>query len=351
MKIIIRSDASEVIGVGHLIRCLALADALYSRGSEITFAGNYSEIVKSLILKKRYKVYSLSASGSFFDWEHDSLQMRDILKESVYDSLVVDHYEIDIRWEAFLQPFVTKIMVIDDLANRPHICSILLDQNYHSNAADRYNGLIPINCRTFFGPGYALLRSEFRAARKEMRLRDGKIKRVLVSFGGSDPTKESIKTLEAFKMLNSCHLTADIIAGQANPNNQRIRELCKALPFTNYHEYVNNMAHYINIADLSIGAGGSTTWERIYLGLPSVNIIVAENQRDVTRELDKARVIRSLGWHEQVRAENIARELEFLDRNPQELMEISNNGLTLMADNEECETKVLEALLYGKNYI
>lgn len=145
------------------------------------------------------------------------------------DVLVIDSYAIDIKWESILRLHVKKIMVIDDLANRKHDCDILLDQNEYLNKDKRYEGLVPQNCKLLLGARYAILREEFYKAREKMRLRDGKIKNILVFFGGSDLSNETIKALEAIVLLQRQDIRVNVIVGQSNPNKEAIENFCKKI--------------------------------------------------------------------------------------------------------------------------
>jgi len=200
LKILIRTDSSVQIGTGHVMRCLTLADELRERGAEIVFvcrdfAGNLCGYTEGNLKHAAW----LGA-----DWQTDARQVEEIIKDfnTHPDWLVVDHYALDERWERYLRSYVKKIMVIDDLADRPHDCDLLLDQNFYENLESRYDGLAPSGCKKLLGPKYALLRPEFREERKNLRKRDGYVKRIMIFFGGSDPTNETTKALEAVRMLN-----------------------------------------------------------------------------------------------------------------------------------------------------
>lgn len=214
---------------------------------------------------------------------------------------MVDSYALDHKWEKFLRPHVNKIMVIDDLANRAHDCDLLLDQNYYRDIEHRYDGLLPLTCRKLLGPEYALLRPEFHQAKKNLRKRDGKIRRILVFFGGSDPSNETKKALQAIKLLNRPEIAVDVVVGAGNPHREEIKQICSEMPNTTYYCQVENMAELMAAADLAIGAGGVTTWERLYLELPTIAIAVAENQVETLEALGEAEMVWYLGiWSEVV---------------------------------------------------
>lgn len=295
-NLIIRTDASVQIGTGHVMRCLTLADELRGRGAGVAFVcREFDGNLCGYIEEKGYIVHRLPVSNEQeqniegnlkhaawlgADWQTDARQVEEIIKdlELPPDWLVVDHYALDERWEGYLRPYCKKIMVIDDLADRVHDCDLLLDQNFYENLEIRYDGLAPSRCKKLLGPKYALLRPQFREARKNLRKRDGHVKRMMIFFGGSDPTNETAKVLEAIRMLNRPDIAVDVVVGAFNPHRKVIEQIASDLPGCTCHFKVEDMAALMAGADLAVGAGGATTLERMYMGLPSIVITVAENQ-------------------------------------------------------------------------
>ncbi|HBR21702.1 MAG TPA: UDP-2,4-diacetamido-2,4,6-trideoxy-beta-L-altropyranose hydrolase [Nitrospiraceae bacterium] len=326
MNIIFRVDASVNIGTGHVVRCLTLADELRSKGADVRFIcrednGNLIDFIK----KKNYEVYPLPAG---IDSYKDLKLTEEILKEQdkMPEVLIVDHYGIDVKWESPIRKVVKKIMVIDDLANRRHDCALLLDQNYSLNA-DRYKGLVPDNCAKLLGPKYALLRPQFQKARENLQERNGEVKRILVFFGGADPTNETCKALRAIKMLDRPDIATDVVIGSCNPHRAEIEAIASHMSNTFCHFDVENMAELMAHADLCLGASGSTTWERCCLGLPSIVMILADNQKDIAEELEKEGVIVNLGWHKKVKEEAIAEAILELIKNPEKAKAMSAKGM------------------------
>ena len=296
MKVYIRADSSTVIGSGHIMRCLTLAGVLRSRGAEISFicrkeTGNLIGFIE----ENGYRVYPLPID---IDFAADMDLAQKILKEQqkLADWLIVDHYEIDVSWEYSFRKFVNKIMVVDDIADRKHDCDILLDQNYNKNGS-RYNGLVPENCIQLLGPEYALLRPQFREARENLKRENNEVKRVLVFMGGADPTNETGKALKAAKLLNRDNIAVDVVIGASNPFKNEIKTMAKQIPNTTCYFDVNNMAELMSSADISIGASGTSTWERCCIGLPSIVMVLADNQKEIAEELEREGVVVNLGWH------------------------------------------------------
>jgi UDP-2,4-diacetamido-2,4,6-trideoxy-beta-L-altropyranose hydrolase len=209
------------------------------------------------------------------------------INQGAIDWLIVDHYAIDIKWERALRPYFKHLMIIDDLADRYHDCEILLDQNFYSNYQYRYQQLVPKSCNLLLGPQYALLRPEFGEMHRCVKMRNGEISNILVFMGGSDSTNETKKVLLALEKINFAGVV-NVVVGYSNPYRDEIIEICNRHENYKFYCQVDNMAELMNKADLAIGAGGSTTWERCCLALPSLVISVAENQVVLAQDADQA---------------------------------------------------------------
>lgn len=314
--IIFRADASIEIGTGHVIRCLTLADAFVSRGAECMFIcreheGNLIQMIKS----KGYTVYTLLMAnkpsvGSYeilgtedslpildhHNWlgstqTQDAQACIDILATQNPDWLIVDHYALDIRWERYLAPNFRKLMVIDDLANRPHKCDLLLDQTLGRNAAD-YSTLIPSDSIIMCGSKYALLRPEFVALRpfSLMRRNSPLLRRLLISMGGVDRDNVTSYVLQALltcQLPSNCRIT--VAMGPTTPWLLDIQNKAKGMPWmTQVLIGASNMAELMAESDLAIGAAGMTSWERCCLGLPTILLTLAENQRYTALRLEES---------------------------------------------------------------
>jgi len=317
MIIVFRADASLSIGTGHVVRCLALADGLSKKGGKVRFVCRGDEGSLQDIIRRHG--HAVSALPSGIDMKADSYLTFDILeKENIRpDWLIVDHYGIDISWEFLFRETAKKIMVIDDLADKKHDCDILLDQNCiaHNN---RYDRLVPESCIRLLGPGYALLRSQFREVREHVKVRNGAMRKILVCMGGVDHANVTCKILRALAALNCPDITIDVVIGASNPHREDIQAIVSHMPNTVSHLGVDNMAALFAEADLAIGASGTTTWERCCLGVPSIVIILADNQKNVAEDLAREGILINLGWHEHITEECIKNEIEKLIGNHDE---------------------------------
>lgn len=354
MNIWIRADSSYSMGTGHIMRCLTLAGGLAARGGQITFVcrelpGNLADYIRG----QGYTVEllpppdnpSYAAFWLQVDWRTDVMETVQRLEgAALADCLIIDHYGIDKRWEIWVQGKVKKIVAIDDLADRLHQCDLLLDSN-PSAARDRYQGLLPAYCTKLTGTCYTLLRPEFRAAKLGLAERNGSINRVLVFFGGTDPTGETLKTLQALQHPAFGNLQLDVVVGGMNRRKEEIAALCSSMPQASFHCQIDYMADLMQKADLSIGAGGSTTWERCYLGLPSLCIITADNQREITALVHAQGAALSLGKSNEVTAHGIEQGLRTMLADPARVRGMSEQALCLMGEDKWDE--VIDRIMGG----
>ncbi|MDO8208674.1 MAG: UDP-2,4-diacetamido-2,4,6-trideoxy-beta-L-altropyranose hydrolase, partial [Gallionella sp.] len=291
MRIVFRTDATGQIGTGHFMRCLTLADALKQRGAQIRFVSRDLPLhLRDMLAAKDVEFVSLESdltppvTGDLAHahWlgasqKQDAQATIQALSDQSWDSLVVDHYALDARWESALRGTARQIMVIDDIADRQHDCDVLLDQNFYADMQTRYAGKVPSHCQLLLGPRYALLRDEFRRFRDQVKPRTGAVKRILVFFGGVDADNYTGRAIEALSEIDVSGFHIDVVIGAQHPRLAEIEGMCAANGFV-CHVQTNRMAELMAAADLAIGAGGSATWERCCLGLPALAFCTADNQ-------------------------------------------------------------------------
>lgn len=303
MKVAFRTDASIHIGAGHVMRCLTLAEALAIEGAQCTFIcrehkGNLIDYIHD----RGHAVLRIPMeSGIDTDLAHsewlgatqaqDATSCAPILARLNPDWLVVDHYALDANWEVALAPFCSRLMAIDDLSDRRHMCNLLLDQTFERDKSE-YSKLLPEGCTILCGSHYALLRPEFAKLRPyslQRRLQPD-LKHLLIAMGGVDKDNVTSEVLDA---LHYCPLPADcritVVTGTQAPWKGDVLEHAQTLRWdTSVQVGVTNMAELMADSDLSIGAAGTTSWERCCLGLPSVSVALAANQTLISTQLKKA---------------------------------------------------------------
>ncbi|WP_261845152.1 UDP-2,4-diacetamido-2,4,6-trideoxy-beta-L-altropyranose hydrolase [Aliamphritea ceti] len=308
LVIAFRVDASIDIGSGHVMRCLTLANALRQLGAECVFIcrehpGNLIEHIR----KYDFEVYTLpvvdvepsNESVEAFrsihsdwlgsTWMHDATASLALLNGLKPHWFIVDHYALDEQWESFVRPYCSYLGVIDDLHDRHHNCDLLVDQTL-GLTPDIYAPLVPTSCDVLTGAIYALLRPEFKEYRLEsIKRRDAspKLKHIFVNLGGVDKnniTSRVLSGIDQSVLLNDCKIT--VVMGATSQNVEQVKAKAEALRMdVTVLVGANNMAELMSEADLAIGAAGSTTWERCCLGLPSIMVVLAENQRDIAEQL------------------------------------------------------------------
>lgn len=300
MKVLVRADAGDVIGSGHIRRCLTLANALQAAGAEITFVcRDHPGHLADLIAAQGHHCCLLpatDASGAgYAAWlgaslEQDAADCAAIARElGTVDLLLVDHYALDRHWQRLMRPQVGRIMAIDDLTGQSHDADLLLDQNFGCMTA-MYASLVPATCRVLAGPRYALLRPEFAAARPAALARRKEfteVHRVLVSLGGMDPqnlTARAVGLLAAARGDQPVTVTAVIGDGR---QAAAVRHAGSGMDIKIVIG-ASHMAELMRDADVAIGGMGGTAWERCALGLPTLALIVADNQRPAAVRMQTA---------------------------------------------------------------
>jgi len=360
MNIYIRVDASIEIGTGHVMRCLVLAEKLQEKGANIRFIcrkhkGHLIGLIttkgfKVLVLEPPRKLDAALNDNGYIKWlgvplSVDAYQTKELLMNDSVDLLIIDHYAIDKDWEVILKDQAKKIMVIDDLANRKHECDFLLDQNFIADYQNRYDFLVPSDCKTFLGPSYVLLRPEFYLPFRKLKLRTGAVKRILIFFGGIDHSNVTGIALSSFLATGHSDIEVDVVVGHSNLYKNEIASVCNMYENLHFYCQIDNMAELMNLADLAVGAGGTTTWERCFLGLPSIVISIAENQEEICKSLAKEKVITYLGKKETVDQSCLTRHLQRVIENEAGRTEMSRLSLKLMKDSAISQQMMLKEIM------
>lgn len=308
MKVAFRADASTKIGTGHVMRCMTLADELRVKGHDVLFItrqlnGNISNKLEQWNIRvcslpapnvEEYaRDMDLYADWLGVPWEIDAEETGHILKKEGVDWLVVDHYALDAEWEiAVTKGNLTKVMVIDDLANRPHKCQVLLDQTYQRCSNEYLNLLLSTDTKLLLGTDYALLRPEFssfRALSTERRDNLNSVKRIFINLGGVD--KDNITGYVLSELASIAHEDFEVmvVMGGSAPHlstvSNQVQQMGESVKLK---VDVGNIAELMSSSDIAIGAAGSTSWERATLGLPTIMFVLADNQKEIAKVLERS---------------------------------------------------------------
>ena len=234
------------------------------------------------------------------------------------DLLVVDSYALGQFWHQKLRPHTKKILVIDDLADRQFDCDILLNQNLGVEEKV-YEGRVPKDCKLLLGCNYALLRPEFsetRAEALEKRHHTTEIENILVSLGGSDIDNVTYDILQ--QLDNKFNIV--VVLGKTSPHNKMIKAYAKNKNIEVIID-ANNMSELMLNADIAIGAGGSTSWERCCLGLPTLLCVLADNQKGAAERLEELGAV--------IIIKNLKTDLQLIIENSDYLNIMSNNAKSI----------------------
>lgn len=281
------------------MRCMTLAVALKRGGANVRFVSrDLPAYLRDMLAEKGMEFVALSSesppspAGDLLHahWlgatqDQDARAAIQALSDHAWDWVIVDHYALDFRWESALRRVARRIMAIDDIADRQHDCDMLLDQNLYADMQTRYKEKVPANCQLLLGPRYALLRDEFRQLRAQVKPRTGVVKRILVFFGGVDADNYTGLAIDALAQLAVPELTVDVVIGAQHPCLAEIEAACARNGYA-CHVQTRRMGELMIAADLAIGAGGSASWERCCVGLPSLLVATADNQIEIARALD-----------------------------------------------------------------
>lgn len=313
MKVAFRADASVQIGTGHIMRCLTLAEELRLQGHGCEFLCRpHTGHLGDLISARGFHVHWLQEPVAGEDsagqpllmhshwlgasWQADASQTLSVLEGMEFDWLVMDHYGLDFRWQSLLNNAVPHLMVIDDLADRHHQCDLLLDQNAIDEVGgNNYEGLINEQCKLLMGPAYALLGREYSVLASLLPSRAGQVARVVIFVGGSDGFQLTELYLDALTAPPFEHLCVDVVLGKNHPAPERVNRMAAARRGTQVHSGLPSLAGLMMRADLMLGGGGATNWERLCLGLPSIVTSIAANQDKVNQVLSRMGLIHFLG--------------------------------------------------------
>ena len=308
MKVVFRTDASPRIGSGHLSRCLTLAMELHGRGAEVAFvvrehvSGWYRRVTDAglpiHLLPGQPSRTAPVEDGDYAGWlgvsvEQDAGETAAALDANGCDVLVVDHYALGPEWEGRFRANGVFVAAIDDLAKRIHDADLLLDQNLRTDGGARYRALVPRDAALLVGPHYALLRSAYREARLEARS-TAEVGRVLVMLGGAPDRTLLQAVVDSLCEISGPISSVDVLDPAGSLYDSADSRLHGDLPIA-IHREQPDLTELMARAQIAVGAGGVTTWERMCVGLPTVSMSVAANQQDVLAELAAIDAVVHLG--------------------------------------------------------
>ena len=314
--VLVRADASGLIGAGHVMRTLAIADELARRRFLVTFlSAEIPAEIRDALVARHHRVASSPYDDQPAAW-------RQILGARS-DWVIVDHYQIGADWERNARNLATEIAVIDDLGDRTHDASLLVDHSPDATV-EKYRGLVPSSATLLLGPRYALLRREFLATRGSIDAVRPRVGTVVVSMGGSDAgSATGLAVRAALESLPGAEV--HVVAGPANPG-----DLSSPDDRVTVHRSPPDMAALLRSADIVIGSAGTSALERACLGIPSIVLVVADNQLAVATGLGSSGVAENLGWAGRVTEEQLSEALRAIAEDPARRQAMRDAGMRLV---------------------
>ncbi len=307
-QLFIRVDANTQIGSGHLIRCLALAQAWRKKGGKVTFISVCeSESLRNRIIYEGFELVKIKEPyPNQADFESTLSTINDLPTTKPW--VVLDGYHFDTHYQRSIKNNGNPLLIIDDIVHFDHyVADIILNQNI-------YAGELSYSCepetKLLLGTDYVLLREEFLAYKNWNRKIPEVAKKILVTMGGGDPNNVTLKVLKALNQVNVEDFKIKVVMGSSYQHLDTLKETagnCKHS--VELLQNVSSMPELMAWADLAVSAGGSTCWELAFMGLPIVLIGTAVNQFGVLKGLIACGIAINLGWHSSVSIEHISNRI------------------------------------------
>lgn len=306
-RLLFRVDASTRMGTGHVMRCLALAQAWQDEGKQAIFA--MATEVPALEYRLRSENIEIEHFSVRLGSVEDATATIRLAQQIETKWVVLDGYHFDAEYQRILKNSELKLLYIDDCRYAKHYyADIILNQNICADES-LYLNREPYT-QLLLGTCYALLRREFLQWRGWQRETPSVARNVLVTLGGSDPDNVTLKVIQALQQVDVEKLEVIVVVGGSNPHNEPLQAAIRESPFPiSLKRNITNMPELMAWADVAISAGGSTNWELAFMGLPSILLIIADNQREIVEKLSQISAVLSLGWHKDVNFQKIEREI------------------------------------------
>jgi UDP-2,4-diacetamido-2,4,6-trideoxy-beta-L-altropyranose hydrolase len=333
------------------MRCLTLADALAARGASCHFLSREGgNNLMALVCQRGHRTITLPSSNMAtdahayrLDWCFDSERTLEAMADLSPAWLVVDHYGIDAKWEHKARLAARKIMVIDDLADRPHDCNLLLDQTMVATQPQRYDELLPDGCLRKLGPAHVMLRPEFELTPRPT-IGQG-VRKVHVYIGSNDQTNQTSKVVEA--LAEFPQLSAVVILGHAHPYAEQILGMAHEQRHIEFRLFDTQVAHSMRSADLGIGVCGMAAWERCAASLPSLVTITAENQRPDALALEHAGALEIVGDANSLTAKDWVHAIGRIVNDNQKLAAMSQSAYEVVAGHSRNFSELVDLMVFN----
>lgn len=341
--LLIRVDASLLIGTGHVMRCLALAQAWQDTGGRAIFGmALESQSLEARLREEAMDIIHLPEKPGSID---DALQTTDFALNERATWVVVDGYQFNAEYQRIIKDAGLNLLFIDDYGHADHYyADLILNQNIYSHGGLYANREAYV--RLLLGTKYVLLRREFSKWQNWKRDIKETAGKVLVTLGGADPDNVTLKIVKSLNKLNNSNIEVEIVVGPSNPNIETLNKALLSGPCTmSILQNVDNMPELMAWADVAISAGGSTCWEMAYMGLPFLTIVLSDNQKDIARGLNEIEIAENLGWSYDLSEDHIIRSLSDIITNRKRRLRFSNNGNSLV--DQQGAARIIQHITKG----
>ncbi len=290
MIVVIRADADSGIGLGHVARCLSLAEALVAFGCRVMLVS--ASVLPEVLLSKAKGLVDCRVMVE----QEDKLQaFVDTIGSEIPDWVVVDSYSIDARWHSVVRrKFGCRLVVIDDLADRPLAADMVVDHNFSRDYRVKYRDVVEAGTRILSGPSYALISSGYAAVTP--REPSATVRSIGIFLGGTDPLGLSGELLRICRTLAAFDGEIELVSTSANADLEGLRQSCEGPLNAKLSIDLPDLIDFYQRHDVYIGAGGGSTWERCRCGVPALVVGVADNQRVVIEALGSLGAAMCLFW-------------------------------------------------------
>lgn len=362
-RVAIRADGAPWLGLGHLARCVALAEEIQrAKGQVVIYTRPWRAEVVAWVKAQGVSVVTLPALSDprpkerACDWlgvseRDDVAAMVSAVKatQGPVDWVVADHYGLGATWDMGWQSREVRVLALDDLASRRREVDLLVDVN-RSPEPNVYAGLVPDSAQVLLGPRYALLRQAVVKARQHPKDVTAD-RRLVVMMGGADADNVTQAVLKAWEALKRDEAwLVDVLVGAANPHTDQLEATWKAHPrirlWTPQEQTPDALAQVMRRGWLCVGAAGGSSWERAALGLPTLMVTTADNQRPVAHLCQTAGVARWLNpVGEDLTASLFEQALRWAWDSPESLSAMAGAGTQLVDGMGVC--RVVAAMMRG----
>ena len=353
LKVLFRADASIQQGTGHLMRCLVVADELRKRGHECIFVTQpfLPDFLEQIENRKHRLIFlqndridpeDYSKNDEYLMWlgrsvTQDARETLDVIRRERTDIIITDHYAINATWMKIVTNNEIKTVIIDDLANKEYFCDILIDQNF-GRIPEQYAELVSEKTTILAGAEYIFIKNDFKKNREAIQI--DRLKRIPkclnVCMGGMDKDNATFNVLEAVTKLDYFkNWSIDVVLRSSSPHSDMLKDYVETQKSDiKLHLDAEDMAFLFSKADLAIGAGGVTLWERCCIGLPTVLLTVADNQVPAALAMKSTGAIiysgdiRQKNWESQ-----LSKNLNLLTHNSETIHEMSRKAFDVCDGN------------------